>query len=752
MEHSATEVPKELDAVTVTGTRIRGGTSPSPVITIGAEHIREEGFTDLGDVIRSVPQNFGGGQNPGVAAGATLGAGGRANQNITGGSSLNLRGLGPDATLTLLNGRRMSYGGFSQTVDISAIPVEAVERIEIVPDGSSAIYGSDAVGGVGNVLLKREMQGVSVGARYGRATEGGLSTHEYSATAGTTWSSGGLIATYKDLSVDPIFADQRDYTAHMAGPTTLYAASDLRSGLLSGYQALGDAVELRLDALETRREQTGYYVSGGIHHLAPRTTTSLLAPAVVVSLDNDWQITGAGTWGKDQHIQHQTRQNTATGETALLFHGCYCNRSRIYELGAEGPLGALPGGDARLAVGAGYRTNDYSQSSYLTGAIAAEGVEGVRSAYVELSLPWIGPHSSVAGARRLEMTAALRTEDYETFGRVTTPRLGLIYDPGTDLTLKASWGRSFKAPTLLQRFYTPFHWLDLPSRYGGAGYPAGSTVLLVDGGNPELGPERARTWSASVALHPDAVPGLELELGWFDIDYTDRVIAPITDWGSALTNADYAEFVDLAASPAAQAALLADAVTLVNLTGAPYDPAQVVAIVHGRNVNAERQRIRGLDLSGAYRIELDAGRLTVRGSAALLDIAQKTAGTQTAYELTGRVYNPARVNARIGAVWDRGAFTASSFANYTGGVTNGLDGRKTASFTTLDATLRYAVGDGAGAWSGLDVALTAQNLFNREPPLHAVADLGGARQVPPYDSTNFAAIGRFLGVSIAKRW
>jgi hypothetical protein len=85
----------ELETIQVTGTRIRGGTTPSPVITIGSERIREEGFVDLGEVIRSIPQNFSGGQNPGVAAGATTGPAGIVNQNITGGSSLNLRGLGP---------------------------------------------------------------------------------------------------------------------------------------------------------------------------------------------------------------------------------------------------------------------------------------------------------------------------------------------------------------------------------------------------------------------------------------------------------------------------------------------------------------------------------------------------------------------------------------------------------------------------------------------------------------------------------
>src|SRR6185312_1127000 len=90
-----------LATVTVTGSRIRGGSTPSPTITIGAQQIRNEGFTDLGEVIRSIPQNFNGGQNPGVTTDA--GAGGFYNANVTGGSAANLRGIGQDATLTLLN-------------------------------------------------------------------------------------------------------------------------------------------------------------------------------------------------------------------------------------------------------------------------------------------------------------------------------------------------------------------------------------------------------------------------------------------------------------------------------------------------------------------------------------------------------------------------------------------------------------------------------------------------------------------------
>lgn len=741
----------DIERMTVTGTRIRGGTTPSPVIAIGAERIRQEGFSDLGEVIRSVPQNFRGGQNPGVAAGATLGAGGGANQNITGGSSLNLRGLGPDASLTLLNGRRLSYSGFSQAVDVSAIPVAAVERVEIVADGASAIYGSDAVGGVGNVILRPDFEGLTVGARYGGAADGGLDTREYNATAGAVWANGGFIATYKKTSVDPVYSQQRDYTDWMSTPTTIYSGSKVRSALFSGHQAIGDVVEMHLDAFRTKREQQSYYVWGGINRLSPETTTTLVAPNVSLSLPGGWSITGGATWGKDEHIQYQTRTNLGTGKTTTLFHGCYCNESRAYEVGAEGPLFALRGGDARMALGAGRRTNRYRQPSYLTGAMDAQGNEGARYAYAEISLPWIGADSNVPGVRRLEITAAMRGEDYDSFGTVATPKLGLIYDPNPNVSLKASWGRSFKAPTLLQRYYNRVVILDRPENYGGSDYPADATVLLTGGGNKDLGPERARTWTTSLAVHPEALPDLELELSWFDIAYTSRVIEPITDYAGALINPRYAEFITYAPNADAVAAALADARTFYNVTGAPFDPNSVVALINGHNVNANRQHAKGLDLTGSYRFELGESNLTIRGAGSWLDITQQTAGTPEAYTLTGSVYNPARFNGRLGAILDRRGVTASAFTNYTSGVSNPLDGKKTASFITVDAALRYTTGDRDNAWAGLEFALTAQNLFNRFPPRHAASSLG-TRQVPPYDSTNYSAVGRFLSFSIEKHW
>ncbi|WP_149808074.1 TonB-dependent receptor plug domain-containing protein, partial [Listeria monocytogenes] len=127
-----------------------------------------------------------------------------------------------------LNGHRMSYGGFSQAVDISAIPVEAVERLQNLPGGASALYGFHAGGGGARVILQPDFDGVTVGTRYGSATGGGLTTHAYNATAGATWATGGFIVAGEKTSNDPIYSDQRDYTQAMYRPSTLWQGNDLR--------------------------------------------------------------------------------------------------------------------------------------------------------------------------------------------------------------------------------------------------------------------------------------------------------------------------------------------------------------------------------------------------------------------------------------------------------------------------------------------------------------------------------------------
>ncbi|MDQ2763541.1 MAG: TonB-dependent receptor plug domain-containing protein, partial [Pseudomonadota bacterium] len=145
---SSSENGEAASDILVTGTRIRGRAPVgSPVITIDRKAIEENGFATTQQIAQSIPQNFAGGANEGTGNAIT----GLGNGNAGKGSSVNLRGLGQSSTLVLLNGDRPPLGGATGTfADISMIPASAIERVEIVPDGASAIYGSDAVAGVVN--------------------------------------------------------------------------------------------------------------------------------------------------------------------------------------------------------------------------------------------------------------------------------------------------------------------------------------------------------------------------------------------------------------------------------------------------------------------------------------------------------------------------------------------------------------------------------------------------------------------------
>lgn len=196
------------DDIVVTGSRIRGAPpAGARVVTIDRDEIDASGYATTQQIVQALPQNFGGGPNEGTTgftdrnnAGANLGLG----------SSVNLRGLGTTSTLTLVDGNRIALGGVSGTfVDLSLIPSSAIERIEVLADGASAIYGSDAVGGVVNVKLRNRFQGAESRARFGSAK--GFEEWQVSQLAGAGWSSGSLMLGYEYYHRGNLAAADRDF-------------------------------------------------------------------------------------------------------------------------------------------------------------------------------------------------------------------------------------------------------------------------------------------------------------------------------------------------------------------------------------------------------------------------------------------------------------------------------------------------------------------------------------------------------------
>ncbi len=208
------DVNDNEEEIVVTGTRIRGAhPAGSNLTTITREDIDQTGRSSVQDVLSILPQNFPGSQNDTTQLGSI-----NTGRNLAFGSTVDLRGLGADATLTLLNGRRLAPAGFGNFVDISTIPLAAVERIDVLADGASALYGSDAVAGVVNVILRRDFEGAETTLRYGAATRGDPQETNFSQLFGASWRGGNAMIGY----------EYRDRTALAAADRAFTATSDLR--------------------------------------------------------------------------------------------------------------------------------------------------------------------------------------------------------------------------------------------------------------------------------------------------------------------------------------------------------------------------------------------------------------------------------------------------------------------------------------------------------------------------------------------
>jgi outer membrane receptor protein involved in Fe transport len=162
---------EEIERIAVTGSHIKRNAmeGPSPLTSLSSEDIAKSGVTDLIGLFTKLP----------MAGQGTFSTQGNSSDNTSnGGSSVSLRGLGADSTLILVNGRRVSVSPFANNidtafVDINNIPLAAIKRVDILKDGASATYGSDAVAGVINIILRDDIEGVELSGKVGDSADGG---------------------------------------------------------------------------------------------------------------------------------------------------------------------------------------------------------------------------------------------------------------------------------------------------------------------------------------------------------------------------------------------------------------------------------------------------------------------------------------------------------------------------------------------------------------------------------------------------
>ena len=198
----------ELDRILVTGSRIPRAQleTASPVITISAEDIQRQGFRNVSDVLRAQPLATGAVQDNQYAGSFTSNA-----------TTISLLGLSPSFTLILMDGRPLAdypllYNGQSNFTDLTSIPTAMVERIEILPGNQSSIYGSAAIAGVVNIILKKRLDGVQLDARVGGYSDGGGDNERLQLTGGKAWDNLDITFGLQYSHQDPIYMRQRDFT------------------------------------------------------------------------------------------------------------------------------------------------------------------------------------------------------------------------------------------------------------------------------------------------------------------------------------------------------------------------------------------------------------------------------------------------------------------------------------------------------------------------------------------------------------
>lgn len=201
----------ELERVEVTGTRIDRvdveGTSP--ITSFSRSDIENSGVTTIQELLREVPSAAG----PG-----TFNTFNDSQDDTSGGTAaISLRGLGASSTLTLINGRRWVRSATAQSIttaftDLNSIPIAAIKRVDILKDGASPVYGTDAIAGVVNIILRDDFEGLEISGTYGTSHEGDADETNFQLTWGTSYDRGNIMVALNHFTRDLLIQNDRDFT------------------------------------------------------------------------------------------------------------------------------------------------------------------------------------------------------------------------------------------------------------------------------------------------------------------------------------------------------------------------------------------------------------------------------------------------------------------------------------------------------------------------------------------------------------
>lgn len=721
-----------------------------PDITLTREEFERGGFQTVGEVLRSMPQNFGGGLNLGV-----LFAGGSQNTTSqSAASTMNLRGLGSDSTLVLVNGQRLAASEGSGAVDVTLIPISAVERIDITTGSASALYGSDAVAGVVDIIVRTDFRGVELGSALGYATAGGGFLQHYSVVAGHAFPIVDVFAVVDCAGQHEIDAQERPYIPSQIAGTTVMPGTRRCSEMFS---ASGSIRDLEMSVLAAFTSRSAYQAEGltsalGVTSGSGVADVDQYAVNAVIRkhFPRNWTTTFSGGLSVDDILNAEVFSQSGAPdirESAILD-----NRLLTAQVVTSGTVVELFSGPMRVAIGAGYNQQDFRFANLPGAGLNLSRQRRVRFAFAESFIPLVPGPSGTVASTRLSVDAAVRAEQYSEVGSATTSKVALIYKPISSVKLQASWGTSFHVPTLLQQFNPQQTLLEVvPDTTQTNGE---SLALIRFGGNVLLRAERSTDKEVELTLAHESLSSASLRIGYFDIAYHQRIGIPTLDSIDPLSDLSAWPFVIRNPSQAYIREALAQ--SSLNLTFAPNLPQEATVVVDDRNQNFVRQKASGIDVLGRFGYDSALGQWDTSLNLAYLKLRQQITNETDMLALSGTVYYPPRWRGRFGVSWSYQPFLASLFVNYTGGSMEvsvpgqpPVPAQGIASWTTLDSQIGMSF-EGNGHRGKTKVTLSAQNVLNRRPPL--ISGMPDGVAAVNYDSTNTSPVGRFLTLQFTQAW
>ena len=572
------------ETVIVTGTRASGVdafTSSSPVQVLSSEDLEMSGRPDLMNSLANIVPSFT----------AQAFGGDMANQTL----QAKLRGLSPNHTLVLVNGKRRHttsslaiLGGPYQGgagVDLNFIPVDSIDRVEVLTEGAAAQYGTDAIGGVVNLIMRRNSSGANVSYSYGGHYAGDGETNTYSGNIGFEATSGSyfsLTAEYREhehtirSDIDPRVVDPARIDPDAGGtfPNTNMpfaagypylnkifgdAAYEIKLVSLNGAIPLGDDTEIysvltwgdkhaasfenyRLPSRVSYTDEDGEVTYFRPYGFSPREETEETDYQGVLGVRGEvgtWTWDFSSSYGEDE-IDMFTRDSANaslyanTGQTPVNFYdGTYTQTqwttnaelTKEMEVGMAGPM--------TLSFGAEYREETWEAapgdeaSRYLEGGQSFPGINLSDAGKHDRDVMGVYAEVTIEPLEKLRLQFAGRYEDYSDFGDTTVGKISGRYEITDSFSLRGTASTGFRAPTLAEAYYSA---TNVGPTTAFVQMPPNAPATAILGLGAGLQPEKATNYSLGFVFHPSSEMSLTFDL--YQVEVRNRIAATSTFYGT----------------------------------------------------------------------------------------------------------------------------------------------------------------------------------------------------------------------------